>query len=263
MRSRVDRLRSRLAWLRSRLDQLQSRLDRFRSRTGPTQLFASPGRRRQFFVHLALATLVVALLSLIFGRYLAFLADASAVRAFLVQYGPWAPLVFVALQALQVVIAPIPAQILAVVAGYLFGPWWGTVYNMLGITIGSAVAFALSRRFGRAYVERIVHEDALETFDVVSDEYARLTLFVFFLLPGLPDDALCFAGGLTRVPLWQLVVIAVVGRTPGFFLANVFGDFLGTGQFLFAAVLASVLLALSAIGYLYHERVLDALRGVG
>lgn len=247
--------------MRSRFHRLRSLIDRLQSRIGTMRLFASPRHRRQFLLHLVLATLTLSLLSLVFGRHLALFADAEALRAFVAQYGRWAPLVFVALQALQVVLAPIPGQLLAVVAGYLFGPWWGTVYNMLGITIGSTVAFGLARRFGRTYVDRIVHEDVLETFDAVGDEYARLTLFVLFLLPGLPDDALCFLGGLTRVPLWQLVAIAVVGRTPGFFLANVFGDFLGTGRFLSAAGLASVLLALSVLGYLFYDRVLDALRG--
>ncbi|WP_049985138.1 TVP38/TMEM64 family protein [Halobellus rufus] len=242
---------------------MRSPIDRLRARIDAGTLFASPRHRRQFLVHLALVTLAVAALSLLLRPHLSLFLDADELRAFVAQYGPLAPLVFVLLQALQVVVAPIPAQILAVVGGYLFGPWWGTLYNVLGVTIGSTVAFGLARRFGRAYVERIVHEDALERFDAVGDEYARSTLFVLFFLPGFPDDAICFLGGLTRVPLWQLVAIAVVGRTPGFFLANAFGDLLGTGRFLSAGVLAAVLLALSAVGVLYHDRILDAIRSEG
>ncbi len=145
------------------------------------------------------------------------MTNAAELRVFIRQYGVFSPVVVIALQALQVVFAPIPGQVLAVVAGYLFGAWWGTVYNMVEITIGSSIAFWLSRRFGRAYVESIVHEDALERFDAIDTDTAGLTLFVLFLIPGLPDDMLCFAGGLTGIPLWQLVGIAVVGRAPAFF----------------------------------------------
>lgn len=233
---------------------MDSVLGRLRARIEETQVFASARSRRRFAVHLLGAVVVLAIAAVLVQRYFAFLTDIEELRAFVQGYGFWSPLVLVFLQALQVVVAPVPGQILAVVAGYLFGVWWGTVYNMVGITIGSTVAFWLSRRFGREYVENIVHEDALARFDAVDDDYARLALFFFFLIPGLPDDVLCFAGGLTRIPLWQLVAIAVVGRTPGFFLANVVGGFLVADRFTAAVVLAVVLVAGSALGYLNRDR---------
>ena len=220
-------------------------------------MFASADSRRRFLLHLLVALVVVGALTMIVHRNLRFLTNPQELRAFIRGYGVWAPLVLVVLQALQVVLAPIPGQVLAVVAGYLFGAWWGTLYNMIGVTIGSTIAFWLSRRFGRSYVERIVHEDALATFDGISDDSVRLGLFVFFLLPGLPDDVLCFVGGLTRLPLWQLVGIAIVGRAPAFFLVNVVGDLLGTAQFEAAALLAVVILALSAVGYAYRDRLIE------
>jgi uncharacterized membrane protein YdjX (TVP38/TMEM64 family) len=244
-------------------------LDRLRalrgvpSRLREVRVFASTEDRRRFLLHLAVVAVVLAGTAILFRRHVALLTDAAALRAFIRGYGVWAPIVLIGLQTAQVVLAPIPGQILAVAAGYLFGAWWGTLYNMIGITLGSAIAFWLSRRFGRAYVERIVHEDALETFDSVDDGYARLTLFVFFLLPGLPDDVICFAGGLTRLPLWQLVALAAVGRAPAFFLANVVGDFLGTGRFAAAIVLALAVLALSGIGYLNRERLVRLFGGDG
>ncbi|MFA1609415.1 TVP38/TMEM64 family protein [Halobellus rubicundus] len=240
---------------------MRERLARLRTRLDSVRIFASPEDKRRFLVHLVAVAVVVAGLSFLARRHLALLTDAPALRAFIGQYGVWAPLVLIALQAVQVVAAPVPGQILAVVAGYLFGAWWGTLYNMIGITVGSAAAFWLSRRFGRAYVERIVHDDALATFDSVSDDYARVGLFVCFLVPGLPDDVICFAGGLTRLPLWQLVALAVVGRTPAFFLANVVGEFLGADRFGAAAAVAAVVLTLSAVGYLYRDRLVGRFRG--
>lgn len=222
-------------------------------------MFASPRRRRRFAVHAAVVAVAFLVLFLLVRRYLPFLTDGAELRAFVRQFGSLGPLV-VGLQAMQVVVAPIPGQILAVVAGYLFGAWWGTVYNMIGITIGSAVAFWLSRRFGRAYVEATIHDDALSKFDSLDDDHVRVLLFVSFLVPGLPDDFLCFAGGLTRVPLWQLVAIAVVGRTPGFFLSNLVGEFVGTDRFDLALVLAAALVAVSLLVYLNRGRFLRYIR---
>jgi uncharacterized membrane protein YdjX (TVP38/TMEM64 family) len=102
-------------------------------------------------------------------------------------------------------------------------------------------------------VESIVHEEALEQFDAVSDDYGRPAIFFVFLVPGLPDDVICFVGGLTDIPLWQLVVLAVVGRTPAFFLVNVVGGLLGTDRFAAALALAVILAVISVLGYLYRD----------
>ena len=235
--------------------------ERPRTRLEGAIVFASPQSRRRFVLHLAVIVVAMVAVTILLRRQLPFLTNSVELRAFVQSFGIWSPVVLVVLQALQVVLAPIPGQLLGVVAGYLFGAWWGTLYNMLGITIGSAAAFWLSRRFGRAYVEDIVHEDTLAKFDSVDDDTARLTLLLFFLIPGLPDDVLCFVGGLTKFPLWQLLVLAIVGRTPAFFLANVVGGFLGTNQFESAIAIAGALVLVSLLGYLNRDRFVRLLDG--
>lgn len=220
--------------------------------TPSIQFFESHRARRRFFVHLMVGTLVVLGAFFLLQQYAPFLFDAGEARAFVDSFGVLAPLVLIALQALQVVFAPVPGQVLAVVAGYLFGPWWGTLFNMIGITIGSTAAFWLARRYGRAYVESIVAADALERFDNIGDRPAMATLFVLFLIPGLPDDVLCFAGGLTKIPLRRLVAIAVVGRTPAFFLVNVIGGLVGTGALVEATLLTLAFLFVSALAFLFR-----------
>lgn len=229
-------------------------LDRVRARVG-SQVFESAESRRRFLVHVAVVVVALAVLGALLRPHLSLLTDAERLQAFIRGFGVWGPVVLVLVQALQVVVAPIPGQVLAVVAGYLYGTWWGTLYNLVGITVGSAVAFWLSKRYGRSYVESIVHEDTLAKVDAVDDAHVRATLFVLFLFPGLPDDVLCFAGGLTRVPLWQLVLIALLGRAPAFFLVNVLGEYIDHGQFGLAAALVAALVALSVLGYLARDRI--------
>ncbi|MFB6160515.1 MAG: TVP38/TMEM64 family protein [Haloferacaceae archaeon] len=226
------------------------------------RMFASERARRQVLRHLLLAALLAAVAAVAVRRHLAVLTDPAAARATVRSFGVWAPVALVVLQALQVVVAPVPGQVLAVVAGYLFGPWWGTLYNMVGIAVGSTAAFWLSRRYGRAYVERQIDPDALASFDDVVDQYGLLALFVLFLVPGLPDDALCFLGGLTPIPLWKLVVVAVVARTPAFLLVNVAGNLVATGRVGAAVLLLALVGALSLVAYRYRERILRLLRAV-
>jgi len=229
-------------------------LNRLQTWLQNARIFASSRSRRRFIVHLFTLVLAFVVATVLIRRHAAFLTDTQALSELIRGYGIWAPVVLILLQTVQVVAAPIPGQVLAVVAGYLFGAWWGTLYNMIGITIGSTIAFWISRRYGRAYVENIVHEEALGRFDAVSDDYGRSALFFFFLVPGLPDDVICFAGGLTDIPLWQLIVLAVVGRAPAFFLVNVVGNLLGPDNVPAAVGLAVILVVVSVLGYRNRNR---------
>lgn len=229
-------------------------LEKLRAWIADFGVFASQARRRQVLIQTGLVVVGLAVGTFLISQYIPTLTDQDRLREFLRGFGSLGPVVLVGLQVLQVVLAPIPGQLLAVVAGYLYGPWWGTVYNMIGITVGSAIAFWLSRRYGRMYVERVVSDKLLDRFDAIADSQARAGLFVIFLVPGLPDDAICFIGGLTALPLWQLVVIAVVGRAPAFFFVNLIGDSFEAGQLGVAAGLAVIVVVIAVVGYLSRDR---------
>jgi uncharacterized membrane protein YdjX (TVP38/TMEM64 family) len=187
------------------------------------------------------------------------LLDPRALRAFVLGFGPFAPVVFVLLQATQVVVAPIPGQVVGLVGGYLFGPVWGTAYSLLGVAVGSTVVFVLSRRYGRPYVERFIVPETVAEFDDLVDSGGLVGLFLVFLIPGLPDDAVCFLAGLTRIPVSKLVLVAVVGRAPGFLLVAVVGADLAAGRASAALWLLGAVSALSLVTYLFRDRIVAGL----
>jgi uncharacterized membrane protein YdjX (TVP38/TMEM64 family) len=195
--------------------------------------------------------------SVLVGRAFPFLARASTVREYVVGFGVWAPVAFVLLQALQVVVAPIPGQALVFVSGYLFGLLPGTLYSLVGATLGTYVALLLARRFGRPLVERLVTDEALDVFDDYSRDHGAFALFLVFLVPGLPDDVVCFAAGLTPLRIRTLLAVAVVGRLPGYFLAALAGSELAAADPVASAVVVSVLALLSVVGYVYRNEFLE------
>ena len=198
---------------------------------------------------LAAAVVVLALAVRTFG-----VVDPVALRAWVLGFGPWAPVAFVALGAVHVIIAPIPAQPVVLAGGYLFGPVAGTAYSLLGATVGSAVVIWLSRRFGRRYVENTVSADTMEWFDALSSEHALTAVFVGFLVPGLPDDLLCVLAGVTERPVWSLLAAAALGRLPSYVVMSLVGAELAAQRLLSAAALAAVLVAAAVVGYRYRER---------
>jgi len=86
--------------------------------------------------------------------------DRFFLKQTLRQWGILAPVVFIALQALQVIIAPIPGEVTSILGGYLFGEWVGLLYSIIGLTLGSVAAFGVGRWLGAHYVRTLVSQEA-------------------------------------------------------------------------------------------------------
>lgn len=223
------------------------------------RIFVSRRDRNSALRWLAVLVALFAVGAFALDRYAPALSDPAALRAYVEGFGIWAPVVFVCLQAAQVVVAPVPGQVVVLLGGYLFGTVAGVTYSLVGATLGSAVAFWLARRYGRRYVERVVTESTLARFDRLTRNNAVPALFVAFLVPGLPDDVLCFVGGLTEVPIRRLVAVAALGRLPSFLLVSVIGGELAGGRVAVAVVLAAALVAVAGLSYLLRDRLLGRL----
>jgi len=219
------------------------------------QVFSSPTARRRGVLGAVGLVAAVVLASLFIRQYASFILDAESLRAWLDQFGVFAPVVLVLVQAAQVVVAPIPGQVVALVSGYVFGPVAGSAYSFLGVLLGSAIAFSLTRRLGRPAAERLLHEDILDRFDEFVDSVGLPGLFVFVLIPGLPDDVVCFLGGLTRWRLRTFLTVITVGRLPAYAVTVYAGGELATGHIEFALALIGLVAAASILGYCKQDAI--------
>ena len=138
-------------------------------------------------------------------------------------FGPWAPVVSIGLNAAQVLLAPIPGQIVGLANGYLYGTWLGTLYSMIGLVIGRAMAMGLGRWLGRGMVERLADADQLARWDKLAHRRGPLFFFLVFLLPFLPDDLVCFLVGLSPLPLPRMIMLSALGGLPGVFTSSWIG----------------------------------------
>lgn len=187
--------------------------------------------------------------------------DPAALRAFLEGLGPYAPVVYVVLQAIQVVVAPIPGQLLAGVGGYLFGGIRATLLSMLGVAVGGLIVFTLARRVGRPRVERWLGEDHVSRFDQFGAENGAVTLFVLFLLPTFPDDLLCAVAGLWDLRARTFLVLLLVGRTPSFYAVAVAGQSLQSGALGRTSVVLGAVAAVVVLVYVVRDPIRERLRG--
>jgi uncharacterized membrane protein YdjX (TVP38/TMEM64 family) len=151
------------------------------------------------------------------------LPSQEQVAAWVESLGIWGPVAIILLEMIQALLAPIPGQAIEAVSGYLYGPWLGTLFPMIGMAIGSFIIFSLSRRFGRPLVVKLIGQKSMaQLYDLVRRGGAPF-FFLIWLLPGAPDDLACVAAGLTPMPTRQFMVLMLVGRLPGVFMSVLFG----------------------------------------
>ncbi len=183
------------------------------------------------------------------------LENREEIKSFILGYGPLAPIILIIIIALQVLFAPIPGQTAGLASGYLFGPISGTLYSMIGLIIGSYIVFSLSRKFGRPFVEKFVKQDTLKKFDHFSSENGLLTLFIIYLLPALPDDAICYMAGLTNIKIKNLMIVSAIGRLPGFIVLNLVGAGLASQNSQFTISLFVTFTIISIFLFLYKNEI--------
>ena len=130
------------------------------------------------------------------------------------ELGFWGPLVFVLGYAIAVV-AFVPASLLTLAAGAIFGLAAGTVYVLVAATLGACAAFLVSRHLARARVERrLAGNPRFAAIDRAIGEQGLRIVFLLRLSPAFPFNLLNYALGLTRVRFGDYA-IACAGMLPG------------------------------------------------
>jgi uncharacterized membrane protein YdjX (TVP38/TMEM64 family) len=182
-------------------------------------------------------------------------ANKQWIKSTLKAAGPLAPVVFILIQALQVVFAPIPGEATGFIGGYLFGAPLGLLYSTLGLTLGSVLAFLIARWLEERYVARWLPKEILEKFDFLMERQGALISFILFLLPGFPKDYLCFILGLSRMPFKLFILICAVGRIPGTLLLTLQGAQVYKGNYYSTLVILGLCLVLVGVLAYYREAV--------
>jgi uncharacterized membrane protein YdjX (TVP38/TMEM64 family) len=188
-----------------------------------------------------------------------FFADKNKIITFIHSY-PYDEVVFIALQILQVVAAPIPGEVTGLIGGYIYGPVLGTIYSTIGLTVGSWLAFVLARFFGLPLVEKAVKPEVIQKYDYFLEHRGLFVTFLLFLIPGFPKDYLCFIMGLSHMITWHFLVISTVGRILGTILLSISGSCARNDQYTALIIIAILSCIFLVIAYFYRDKLLDTLK---
>ncbi len=164
---------------------------------------------------------------------------------------------FVFLQVLQVLIAPLPGEVMQFAGGYVFGTLLGTLLTLLGIFLGSIISFCIGRYFGFPLLVRFISPSRLEYWqELLQSTKGEWVVFILFLIPGMPKDIITYIAGLTPIRWYTFFPLAMLGRFPGIFVSVLIGDTVYEAKYLQATFYALLAIIVFFIAIKYRKRYL-------
>ena len=189
--------------------------------------------------------------------------DKHFLKEIVASWGWMAPLVFIAIQALQVIISPIPGEVTGPVGGALFGTGWGLVYSTIGLTIGTLLCFGMGRKWGEPLVRPWLSQHHWDRLNFILEAEGAIICFILYLIPGFPKDIISYLFGISPMSFWLFAVVSTVGRLPGTWISSYFGAHVGEQQYIYAAVFIALVCALCLPLYYYRDKILGRFTGKG
>lgn len=162
-------------------------------------------------------------------------------------------LMVLGLQILQIIVAVIPGQPMEIIAGMLYGTWWGMLLCLLGIFIGTLIVFLIVRKVGTDFMQLFFQKEKID--EIKNSRLFRnpakfeILMFIMFVLPFLPKDIFIYLGGISPVRPKRFLAIATLARIPGLFVTVYAGNKLSEGSFAVTIILVGVFLIVGIIGY--------------
>ncbi len=211
--------------------------------------------------------LVAALIALLYWHYqgewrelflrFKYFFSFKRLRDFILSFGAYSAIVFIVIQALQVVFAPIPGEVTGFVGGYVYGKIAGTLLSTVGLTLGSVLAFEITRVFGVRLVKKVVKQETMDRFDYFVTHRGVHIAFILFLVPGFPKDSLCYLLGLTHLRRLDFLLMNIFGRLPGTIVLNIEGEAVRTGRYeaffeILIGSIAATLILYATRNYIIH-----------
>lgn len=145
-------------------------------------------------------------------------------RSYVESWGAWAPVVFIVLQILQVVFAPIPGELVGAVGGFIFGALPNVLYSTIGLTLGSIGAFVGGRLMGAPLIKLVVSREMWERFRFLTERKGTFVALILFTIPGFPKDILCYILGFSPMGFLPFVIVCTIGRLPGTIMLSYSGS---------------------------------------
>ncbi len=173
-------------------------------------------------------------------------------------FGWLSALIYMLLQVMQVVIAPIPGEMVQMAGGYIYGTFLGTIYTEVGVVAGEIIVFSIVRLAGYPAVKIFFQADKLLRFDfLMNSQKTEMFLFFLFLIPGIPKDILTYVAGLTPIKPSRFFLITAIARFPGILGSVYMGSQFGRRDYVPVIIIGLIATVLFVVGVVFQRPIVN------
>lgn len=170
-------------------------------------------RFQQLFQIIGVLALIGSVALVIWLFKMGILNDSNAFKTWVLQYGLLAPVLFILIQIIQIVIPIIPGGVTTVAGALVFGSVWGFVYNYIGIVIGSCLLFLLVKKYGKPFILLFVKENEFRKYEKKLSSKTYEGFFIFCMAsPVSPADIVVMITGLTKMSFRRFLTIILLTK---------------------------------------------------
>ena len=180
-------------------------------------------------------------------------SSAEQIAANIRSWGHWAVVGSLSLMVAHSFV-PLPAEIIAIANGMVFGAVVGSIITWTGAMLGAICAFALARWLGRGFVEAALSARSAAVLDDWTRENGTPVLLISRLLPVVSFNLINYAAGLTSVSWWTFLWTTGLGIAPLTFLMVWAGEQMISGRWELALLVSAACVALVLLGYVIIRR---------
>lgn len=205
---------------------------------------------------------IILVLNHIFG-WSQYLSDSENLRflsEMIEEHFLLAALIYMAITIVACVVLALPGVTFAILAGLIFGPWWGTLFCLLATTLGAIIAFIVGRFFLKDSIKPMVAKNALLK-RILFDDAGRsdiVLLAVTRLVPLFPYNIQNFAYGITDISLAHYSLYTFIFMIPGVALYTIgtAGIADSSNRWLYLGIAAVLLVLVMFLGWYIKKKYL-------
>jgi len=177
--------------------------------------------RKTGVIKIALLAIILIVILLNFSKVSQYFDSAESLIR---NSGALGPIIYGILMIIAILVSPIPASPLAIMAGTIFGPWLGMIYTLVFATLGAIIAFLLARFLLRNFLSKYYENHKLyKKFEGKKDINITYLVFLTRLMPQVSFDIVSYLAGLTKLRLSWFALATFLGMIPIVFVLSFFG----------------------------------------
>lgn len=171
--------------------------------------------------------------------------NLDAIRAKFEDNKVRAVFIYLGAEILQIIIPIIPGQLFQIAAGYFFGVILGMLYSIAGAAVGTTITYNLAHFLGHDSVKVFVKQEKLDRYlAMLNNKKAYIITFLFYLIPGMPKDLMCYAAGISEMKFKPFLLLSLCGRMFGMTMSLMVGAFYYKGNYTALIIVAVAATAL-------------------